>query len=119
MTTFAEFEALAGQEFNNTFRPSWGQIVFDTLAQVRPDLAEQLQGTTRDPSHRVVVPTSFWRWLEDRWDQADRGGMSDRCLTANCPGLRERPEPVCPACEANLDQRWLDTLDDLSPGEAV
>lgn len=47
----------------------WGQAVFNTLATVRPDLADMIRGTSYDPFH---APTGadirpMWNVLRRAW----------------------------------------------------
>lgn len=55
--------------FNLSAHPTWrrGQTYFNTLVEVRLDLAERIRGTRLDPFHdddrlRDCVP-----WVEDNW----------------------------------------------------
>lgn len=44
-----------------------GQMFFNVLADARPDLAEQVRGTTLDPFHDNSRIPDFLRHVEDNW----------------------------------------------------
>jgi hypothetical protein len=46
-----------------------GQIYFNLLHQVRPDLAGQICGSEKDPFHRNDRILPFLEWLIDAWDK--------------------------------------------------
>lgn len=51
-----------------------GQVAFNTLAQMRPDLAEQVRGSDFDPFYADQLPrgyekmVSFLAYLREHWD---------------------------------------------------
>lgn len=51
--------------------PEWryGQVLFNALASVRPELAETVRGTKLDPFYRErqEVNPEFWTLLAERW----------------------------------------------------
>lgn len=48
----------------------YGQAAFNVLAEIRPDLSEQIRGTALDPFYwldgdsRLVL---FFEWVDDNW----------------------------------------------------
>ena len=68
--TFESFVALAQQkhaEYRGEMR--YGQVVFNTLHHVRPDIAKQLVGTREDPFYRDYVDMPTWEFISSRWEQ--------------------------------------------------
>lgn len=49
--------------------PDWraGQYAFNTLRDLRPDLAERVRGTALDPFHRDDVLPAFLRYVARHW----------------------------------------------------
>lgn len=50
--------------------PEWraGQCAFNSLWKVRPDLAELVSCTSRDPFYNDGRLVEFYAWLERNWD---------------------------------------------------
>ena len=45
----------------------FGQAVFNYLAQVRPDISEQIRGTNLDPFHKTHVKDEVWTFIHKAW----------------------------------------------------
>lgn len=65
--TFSEYKAAVRDALRR--HPRWraGQAAFNVLYEHRPDLSEQIRGSTIDPFHLYDVPRSFWEWVESEW----------------------------------------------------
>lgn len=44
-----------------------GQFAFNKLAQLRPDLSEQIRGSKLDPFYDDDVLPAFFEWVEANW----------------------------------------------------
>jgi hypothetical protein len=80
----------------------WGQAVFHTLYDVRPDLAHQDHRRQPRPLYyQDSVPMSWWRWLEDNWD-------TERL----CPVCQAAPavEGLCAACDLAATSDLFDAV---------
>ena len=45
----------------------WGQVMFNTLYEVRPDLAEQVRGTDIDPFYDDARGLAFMAFVVGNW----------------------------------------------------
>ena len=50
--------------------PDWrkGQVAFNVLCSIRPDLAERVRGTHRDPFNLSSRLPDFDAWLQANWE---------------------------------------------------
>lgn len=49
----------------------WGQTAFNTLWELRPEMAEFIRGSSIDPfyaSSQSLEMGKFWAWLDNNWD---------------------------------------------------
>lgn len=44
-----------------------GQVVYNILSVVRPDVASQVRGTPLDPFYRDFVTDDVWEFIESKW----------------------------------------------------
>ena len=70
--TLDEFDALVRKtELDLGLLQRYGQVLFNTLAQVRPDLAEEIRGSDIDPFYCYEYNTprviGAWTLIMDRW----------------------------------------------------
>lgn len=49
----------------------YGQVVFNELHTIRPDVAETLRGTANDPFYKRVVSDETWRVIHNNWGDAE------------------------------------------------
>lgn len=70
--TYSEFDELVAREFNKCEQEQpgeWriGQVYFNTLLKVRPDIAEEMRGSLVDPffKHRVTEVVKMFVW--EKW----------------------------------------------------
>lgn len=49
----------------------FGQVLFNHLAVLRPDISEALRGSLIDPFHRDAVKQETWDFITDKWDDVD------------------------------------------------
>ena len=45
----------------------FGQAVYNVLATVRPDIAEQLRGNKLDPFYKESVSDEVWSFIKSKW----------------------------------------------------
>jgi hypothetical protein len=45
----------------------YGQVFFNVLASVRPDLTEMIRGTMHDPFHHDTVSKETYDYLASKW----------------------------------------------------
>jgi len=45
----------------------YGQVFFNVLASVRPDLTEMIRGTMHDPFHHDTVSKETYNYLASKW----------------------------------------------------
>lgn len=45
----------------------FGQVVFNVLETMRPDIADQLRGTDLDPFYKTSVDDKVWSFIRSRW----------------------------------------------------
>lgn len=68
MTSFYEFvnvEFPARLDSHRNERA--GQAAFNALYEVRPELANEVRGTSLDPFHRTESLSAFFAWLQEAW----------------------------------------------------
>lgn len=72
LKTFEDYKAAV--EYAHDQNPEWrrGQSAFNVLMLNRPDLSEQIRGTSIDPFGRDSLLTEFYRWVEDHWAGASK-----------------------------------------------
>lgn len=46
-----------------------GQIYFNVLSEVRPDVSEQIRGTMFDPFHMDIIPSKISDVVRGMWEQ--------------------------------------------------
>lgn len=63
MTTFEEFVVAAAREWVAYPSYRWGQALFNVLHSMRPELADEIRGTTMDPFHRDDMAPVFLGWV--------------------------------------------------------
>ena len=69
--TFRQFGEIASERFLNKPNERLGQAYFNTLAEVRPDLAEKIRGKIDlDPYYQDTQLTAFLSYLSEVWDYA-------------------------------------------------
>lgn len=54
---------LAAMKRSSENHERWGQAMFNHLSEIRPDLAEKIQGTDKDPFYSLVVDSKFENFL--------------------------------------------------------
>jgi hypothetical protein len=68
-----EFEEFVGRAIEETgtapAEMRSGQVIFNLLVKLRPDLAKEVRGSAMDPFYvEDTEPlTFFWSWLEHAW----------------------------------------------------
>lgn len=62
-----DFLALATRTFDEKADLRFGQHWFNTLYEVRPDIADKLRGTRLDPFHRDRVSDDAVTFVVDNW----------------------------------------------------
>lgn len=69
MATFADF--MTACRANKRRHPEWrgGQAAFNTLREIRPELAEELRGTEFDPFYRDELVGAFFGQVAARWEE--------------------------------------------------
>lgn len=65
--TFADFLALATRTFDEKADLRYGQHWFNTLYEVRPDIANKVRGSIFDPFHRDIVSDQAIMFVVDNW----------------------------------------------------
>ena len=67
--TFPEYitKALALHHSNPELRV--GQSYFNTLYEIKPDMANLVRGTDRDPFYRNAIIPAFLDWVEQHWNE--------------------------------------------------
>jgi len=71
MDTFGDFVTDYHQRIGiDNDRYGWrpGQTLFNMLLERRPDLAEIVRGTRRDPFYHQHIRPHVWTFLEEHWD---------------------------------------------------
>lgn len=69
--TFAGFVETATKRYyqlrneDDTWR--FGQVLFNELTMVRPDISEQIRGTQMDPFYKDEKMDLFLNFVADRW----------------------------------------------------
>jgi len=65
--TYEEYltRALTRRELNPTER--LGQVYYNVLADVRPDLGDEVRGTSHDPFYKDEVVPAFLDWARFNW----------------------------------------------------
>jgi hypothetical protein len=64
--TFEDFEAIAEKMFiGSTLR--YGQLWFNLLVELKPDVADKIRGTIHDPFHHENVPEKTSRIAATLW----------------------------------------------------
>lgn len=61
------FRISAQQEWAESDGMRFGQVYFNLLHTLRPDLSEQLRATPLDPFHRDKVSTETEQFVMDNW----------------------------------------------------
>lgn len=66
--TFEDYRA--NVETACQLNPRWrlGQVAFNVLWEVRPDLSEQVRATPLDPFHNRATLQEFYEWVKRHWD---------------------------------------------------
>jgi len=65
--TFADFLALATRTFDEKADLRYGQHWFNTLYEVRPDIANKVRGSIFDPFHRDHVSQQAVFFVAENW----------------------------------------------------
>ena len=66
--TYADFIIASTQHYGENRRDlRFGQAVFNVLATVRPDIAEELRGSKLDPFYKESVSDEVWSFIKSKW----------------------------------------------------
>jgi hypothetical protein len=71
--TYLEFENLVNEQFDQYEKTSpgdWriGQVYFNLLFDIRPDIAEEMRGSIVDPFFKRRITEVVRSFVTDRWD---------------------------------------------------
>lgn len=58
----------------------YGQWLFNTLTEIRPDLTAQVRATENDPFYNDDRVPAFLAWVARHWDTGDIGTLVDPVL---------------------------------------
>ena len=66
--TYTDFIVASTQHYGQNRRDlRFGQAVFNVLASTRPDIAEELRGSTLDPFYKDSVSDEVWQFIKSKW----------------------------------------------------
>jgi hypothetical protein len=66
--TYPQFIIKVTEHYGNNRRAlRFGQAVFNVLDSMRPDIANELRGSSIDPFYKDSVPREVWEFIKERW----------------------------------------------------
>lgn len=65
---YYSFRLTVQQEWAENQHLRLGQVYFNTLCALRPDLANRLRGSLYDPFHKNEIPLEAEQLVEKEWD---------------------------------------------------
>lgn len=65
---YYSFRLAVQQEWAENQHLRLGQVYFNTLYALRPDLANKLRGSLHDPFHKTEIPLEAEQLVEREWD---------------------------------------------------
>lgn len=68
-TEFLEMVVKYDNQLGKNTDTGWkyGQVFYNVLASVRPDLTEMIRGTMHDTSHHDIIKDETYHYLASKW----------------------------------------------------